>query len=121
MNNDSQARFEKLEVYQEAKEFAKASYKLLDKFPSEEKYGLADQIRRSANSVILNIAEGSSKGRKEFQRFLQIAVGSANETIAGFDMAKEVQYISQEEFEAARNSGLTLARRLQALSKSLTI
>ena len=41
------ARFEKLEIYQEAKTLAKASYKLLDQLPREEKHGLADQIRRS--------------------------------------------------------------------------
>jgi four helix bundle protein len=54
-------KFEKLDVWQKAVEYAELIYKLTQTFPVEEKFGLMSQLRRSAVSVSSNIAEGSSR------------------------------------------------------------
>ncbi len=69
-----------LKVWTKAVELAESVYELSSRFPSEERYGLTSQIRRSAVSVPANIAEGSGRdGPKEFARFLSIAHGSLAE------------------------------------------
>ena len=66
--------FEKLIVYQKAKEYAIFVYSILKKFPSEEKYALCDQLRRASVSVVSNIAEGTSRQTlKDKVHFLDIA------------------------------------------------
>ena len=63
--------FEKLEVWQLSKEFVKDIYRLTEKFPSEEKFGLTGQLRRASVSVSSNLAEGSSrKSAKEQAHWL---------------------------------------------------
>lgn len=63
--------FEKLVVYDKARQLVRDVYKLLDKFPDVEKYALCDQIRRSIISVVSNIAEQSGRmSKKEKVHFL---------------------------------------------------
>jgi four helix bundle protein len=72
--------FRDLLVWQKAHSLTLASYRVTDAFPKAETYGLTIQIRRCAASVAANIAEGCGKrGNGEFQRFLNIACGSASE------------------------------------------
>ena len=72
--------FRKLKVWQRSMSVARHSYNVADSLPPHEKYGLANQIRRSAVSIPSNIAEGSGRDTpKEFMRFLRIAYGSACE------------------------------------------
>ena len=62
-------RFEKLRVYQNAVELVKTIYKITIELPNDEKFALIDQLKRSANSVVLNISEGSGGlGDKEYKR-----------------------------------------------------
>ena len=71
---------EKLQVWQSAMDLAETVYKITDKFPKTEIFGITDQMRRAAVSIPSNIAEG--KGRdstKDFVRFLNIAKGSLYE------------------------------------------
>ena len=69
--------FEKLDVCQEAIQFADLVYQLTGSFPSDERFGLTNQMRRAAISISSNIAEGSSRGsRPDFSRFVEIATGS---------------------------------------------
>ena len=69
--------FEKLDVWQEAIEFADPMYELTSGFPDEERFGLTNQVRRAAVSISSNIAEGSSRvSRTDFARFVEIATGS---------------------------------------------
>ncbi|MBI2326969.1 four helix bundle protein [Candidatus Curtissbacteria bacterium] len=80
-------RFREFKVYKDAIEF-RMKIKLLAKkyFPSEEKYLLFDQIIRAANSVVLNIAEGSDRGTdKDFALFLNRSHTSLNEVVACLD------------------------------------
>ena len=78
-------RFEKLTVWKDARKFISNTYSLTKMFPTEEKFGLIDQIRRAAVSVALNIAEGSDrKSDAEFKRFLRMAIGSCEEVVTAF-------------------------------------
>jgi four helix bundle protein len=89
--------FEGLRFYQLALELLKAAYQLADKLPKYEQYNLADQLRRAAVSVTLNIAEGY--GRYHYLdriRFFYIARSSLNETLSAFISARAVGYADEE-------------------------
>src|SRR5256885_13983285 len=80
MNSRTEYPFEKLRVWQGARELAKAVYKSTGRFPRSEIYGLASQCNRAALSVPANIAEGSSRqSRKDQAHFSEIAYGSLME------------------------------------------
>jgi four helix bundle protein len=86
--------FEKFEVYQRALEFAYRIYKLTEEFPQTELFGLNSQLRRSAISVSLNIAEGFSKyHKKDKKRYYQIARGSVHECIPALTISSNQNYI----------------------------
>ncbi|HNY04212.1 MAG TPA: four helix bundle protein [Candidatus Woesebacteria bacterium] len=75
-------------------------YKLTDKFPQKELYGLGDQIRRAVVSITSNIAEGFGRHTyKEKIQFYYQAHGSLTEVKNQLIIAKDVNYISQEDFE----------------------
>lgn len=85
--------FEDLIVWQKAHAFVLDVYKLLRRFPKEEVYALAAQLRRSAISVPANIAEGFRRcGKKDKVRFLNIAESSLEECRYYFILAKDLGY-----------------------------
>ena len=91
--------FRKLKAYIVSKQLVKEVYSLLDTFPSKEKYGLSDQLRRSVISVPSNIAEGLGRATdKDKGHFMQIAYGSLMEVLAQLDIACDVGYLSDNEF-----------------------
>jgi four helix bundle protein len=68
-------RFETLEIWQMAKEYATRVYAVTAKFPRHEDYGLKSQLNRAVNSIVLNIAEGTAKtSNKAFDYHLEIAL-----------------------------------------------
>jgi len=70
----------KLNVWKKAIHFVKRIYQITGEFPSEEKFGLVSQMRRSAISIASNISEGAGRNnKKEFNQFLGVAQGSASE------------------------------------------
>jgi four helix bundle protein len=72
--------YKKLLIWQRGMDLVEEVYRLVVLLPSEEKYGLRSQATRSAVSVVLNIAEGSAKtSKKEYKKFLEIALGSTFE------------------------------------------
>lgn len=72
--------FRDLLVWQKAHEFVLSIYQATSKFPREELYGIVSQLRRAAVSIPTNMAEGCGRGTDaDFQRFLQIAMGSSSE------------------------------------------
>ncbi len=74
-------------------------YKLTESFPSSEKYGLVNQMRRSAYSIPMNIAEGRSKNSdKDFARYLDIASGSAGELDYQILLVKDLGMISDKQY-----------------------
>ena len=109
-------RFEKLKVWKEARNYCTVVYRLTANFPQIELYGLIDQIRRATVSIILNIAEGSSrKSDKEFIRFLRIALGSLQEVVTGLYIALDLKYINKDDFEELYIKANILASKINAL------
>ena len=87
--------YRKLIAYQKAKEVVKRTYKLLKKFPGEEKFAMCDQLRRASVSITSNIAEGVNRfSVKDKARFIEIAYGSLMEVSSQFEIAEELGYIT---------------------------
>jgi len=87
-------------LYVKADLLPKFIYKLTQKFPKDEMYGLTSQIRRSSLSVILNIIEGFARNSpNEYRRFLLISFGSLEETRYSIEFAKHLNYIDEEELK----------------------
>jgi len=92
--------FEELIIWQEARKFANDIYKLTKKYPQEEMYGLTSQMRRSAVSIMSNIAEGfDRRTTKEFINFLVIARASASEVQNDLYISLDLNYINKEDFK----------------------
>lgn len=87
--------FKQLQVWQLAMEVVEKVYLAIADFPQEEKYGLAQQLRRSAVSVPSNIAEGAGRGsQKEFAHFLSISLGSCYEVETQLMLAHKLDLLS---------------------------
>ena len=114
-------RFEKLEVWKDAKDFISLVYKITAGFPTSEQFGLTNQVRRAAISIALNIAEGSAKGSDaDFKRFLKMSQGSLHETVTGFYIALDQKFVSQKQFDGIYNFALKVDAKLNAFLKALS-
>lgn len=108
-----------LRVYKEAKELVKSVYQLLEKFPKYETYALGDQLRRSVSSVPSNIAEGSGRfSIKEKIHFIEIAYGSLTESLCQLDIAHDLEYITDQEFNNEKEKINTIGKQLSGLRSS---
>src|SRR5258706_1449032 len=107
--------FRDLEIWQTGLELLVQVYKLSAKFPKSEMYGLVDQVRRSSNSVIANIAE--SQGRFSFAdrtRVLYQVRGEIFEVRSHLSVAHELKYINSVTFEKLDNSYEILAKQINS-------
>jgi four helix bundle protein len=98
--------FEDLHVYQVARDFRKAMYQVAKKLPEEEKFGLANQIRRAAVSLTNNIAEGH--GRYHFLdqiRFTFQSRGSLEELLDDLNVCSDERYLPPEEIDSLKQQG----------------
>ncbi len=114
-------KFEKLEVWTLALKYTDLVYQLADMLPVHEEYNLKSQIKRAANSIALNIAEGStSQTDKEQARFLNMAVRSLIETVACQHLISQRNYLPDPKIlrQAYRESEILFAK-LQAFRSSL--
>lgn len=97
--------YKDLKVWVKSHEITLNIYSLTKGFPKEEMYSLTNQLRRCASSVPANIAEGCGKnGKNDFGRFLNIALGSANETEYFLLLAKDLSYLQPEEHRKLERS-----------------
>lgn len=95
--------FEKLEVWQLARQLRKDIYELSNGFPKEELFGLTSQIRRSTNSISNNLAEGSGRATNiDKAKFTNTSYTSALETINHLIGALDLQYIDKERYTQLR-------------------
>lgn len=109
-------KFENLKVFQEAHKLTLMIYELSNKFPKSEEFGLKSQIRRSSASIAANIVEGNSRGhKKEFLQFLYLANGSLEETKYHLLLAKDLQYISLEEYNNVHSQAELTSKMLHGL------
>ncbi len=96
--------FEKLEVWQDARKLTVEVYKLTEKFPEREKFGLTNQLRRASVSVGGNIAEGTTRSSsKEQAHFSSISYGSLMETMSHLITSFDLKFIIEEELLLIRN------------------
>jgi len=112
--------YKELIVWQKAVEFVTTIYSITKSFPKEEIYGLTNQIRRAAVSVPSNIAEGFGRNSKnEFKHFLQIAIGSLFELQTQLEIAKNLGFISEVEYEKHFSSTREIEAMLASLIRKL--
>jgi four helix bundle protein len=110
----------KLEVWRLAHQFTLEVYRVSEKFPSSEMYGLTSQLKRSASSVPTNIIEGQARQyKKEFVQFLYIAKGSLEESNYQLLLAKDLGYISIKEYEKLEDICTRIKMMLYKLIKSI--
>lgn len=113
-------KFEKLTVWQIAIELSYQVSLLIDDFPNHEKFILASQIQRAADSVVLNIAEGSTgQTNPDFKRFLNYGIRSALEVVSCLYLGRKRKIISESNFESLYNQYEELIKKIQALKNSL--
>ena len=112
--------FRQLKVWEEAHSFTLQIYTDTKRFPSDEKFGLTSQIRRSTLSIPANICEGCGRNSKtDFARFLQISYGSASETEYHLLLAKDLAYLEPKQYDLLQNRLSSIKRMLFALIKKL--
>ncbi|MEB2334304.1 MAG: four helix bundle protein [Anaerolineaceae bacterium] len=112
--------FRQLKVWEKSHLLVLAIYKETKGFPKEELYGLTSQIRRSSMSIPTNIAEGCGKFTDaDFARFLQIAMGSASETEYQLILARDLEFLSAENYGKLHNDVEEVKRMLASLLKTL--
>ncbi|MDO9376872.1 MAG: four helix bundle protein [Ferruginibacter sp.] len=113
-------RFESLKVWQNALDHSNQIDLLTKTFPRSELYSLSSQIKRAADSVVLNIAEGSTgQTIPEYKRFLGIAVRSAVEVVACLFIARSRNYIPEEVFTGHYQSYELLCKMVTKLKNSM--
>ena len=113
--------FEKLDVWQEAIQFADLVYELTGNFPDEERFGLTNRMRRAAVSVSSNIAEGSSRvSRTNFARFVEIATGSLFEIVSQTTIALRRKMIEQNNYNEIYAAAEKQSKMLSGLRRSLS-
>ncbi len=112
-------RFEGLEIWTLAIDYAKSCYLLAKKFPDYEKFSLGDQLRRASISISNNIAEGSVGSIANFRKYLVTAIGSTLETVNILNFSRTMEYITQTEKEEMYHSAETLIKKLHSFSNSL--
>ncbi len=113
-------KFEKLIVWQKALYLSEVVNRVAKDFPKEELYVLASQIKRAADSVSLNIAEGSTgQSNPEFGRFLGIALRSNIEVVGCIFIAQRRNIISQEDYDLVYKLCEEILIMINALRKSL--
>ncbi|MEJ7693748.1 four helix bundle protein [Daejeonella sp.] len=90
--------YKELKVWEKAHQLTLRIYTITKVFPREELYSLTNQLRRCASGIPANIAEGCGKNsQKEFRNFLNIALGSANETEYFLLLSKDLEYLSTDD------------------------
>jgi four helix bundle protein len=108
--------FKDLKAWQRSMDLVEAVYKATSAFPAEERYALANQMRRSSISITSNIAEGYGRGTdKELTHFLCMARGSSNELCAQIDLSKRLSYINDDVFCMLDTLNMEINKMLSSL------
>src|SRR5688572_17387599 len=113
-------RFEELPVWLLAKDLAVLIYKMTDGEKLRADFGLKDQLRRCAVSIVSNIAEGYERnGNREFIQFLSFAKGSAGELRAQLHISREIEYISDTQFKELSDKAELISKMIAGFIKFL--
>ena len=111
--------FEQLDVYEKSIDFVNEVYLATKNYPKEEMFGLTSQFRRAAVSISLNIAEGSARTKKDFNRFVDMARGSVFECITVLRISEKLNYIGDVKFKELKDRLVEISKMLSGLKRSL--
>lgn len=109
-------------VFRKAYDVALEIHRIAQTFPKHEQYELASQLRRSSKSICANLAEGRARQQgstAEFRRFVLIALGSADESVLWCSFAKDLGYLTDEQYERLAEQFSEIARMLNGLVAKL--
>jgi four helix bundle protein len=113
-------KFEKLIIWQKAMELGEDIDVLTNGFPKKEVYNLSSQIRRAADSIALNISEGSiGQSNPEQKKFIGYAIRSLAEVVTCLHKVKRRKYISDQEFDTYYDSSFELMNRMIAFRNKI--
>lgn len=112
--------FREINVWQKAMDCVTTLYQQTQKFPKDELFGLTSQMRRCAVSVPSNIAEGFGRNSSiEFKRFLKISMGSLFELQTQVEIAKNLKYIDESQFDSFYKDLREIERMLSSFISSI--
>lgn len=112
-------KFEKLAVWQKSLDFADLIYSETRTFPSDERFGLTNQLRRAAGSIASNIAEGSARSDPDFARLVGCASGSLYEVVTQSFIARRQKFLPEASFARIYTDADEISRMLSGLRNSL--
>ncbi len=111
--------FEKLEVWNDARNLVKMIYLQTDNFPEKERFGLSSQMQRAVVSIVSNIAEGVSRNSvKEKIRFVELAYGSLMELYCQLYVSVDLDYLTPSTFTLIKAEIDKIANKANALKRS---
>jgi len=112
--------FRDLLIWQKAMLLVTNSYLLTSTFPKDELFGLTSQLRRCSISIPSNISEGFGRGtNKDYHRFLTISLGSLFEFQTQIEIASNLKYISQSDFNKIYEDSRELERMMSSFIKKV--
>jgi len=112
--------YRRLIAWQRCHALALDVYNATKRFPRAERFGITDQVRRSAVSACANLAEGCARrGSKELMRFAGIALGSLAELDALLLLSRDLKYLDLADYERLRNSYLEASKTTFGLLRSM--
>ena len=115
-------RFKDLEIWKKSRKFCQEVYTITSSFPSEEKFGIINQLRRASVSIPSNIAEGCSrKSNKEFSRFLEIAIGSCYEIETQLLISNDLGFLQDDDLQVLQSRLLEIIKMTSKFKTNLTI
>ena len=114
--------FRNLNIWTKSVELVTEIYRVTEKLPRQERYGLISQMERAAVSIPANIAEGSAKSsNKDFARFLEMSLGSCYELETELLVSKNLKYISEEIYIQFQKEIIDLQKMIVKFKGSLQI
>ena len=108
-----------MKIWQLGMDLASDIYSITKSFPFEERFGLTNQLRRASVSIPSNIAEGSSRSEKDFERFLRICLGSIYEIETQIRISERVGYCDEKQTSHISRRFHELQKMLYSFSRSL--
>ncbi|GAB2490213.1 four helix bundle protein [Algoriphagus taiwanensis] len=113
-------KFEKLRIWHTSMGFGELIFEASSKFPSDEKFNLISQIRRAADSIALNIAEGSTgQSTKEFRKFTGYSLRSLAEVVTCLHKARRRKYLTEAKFSNFYSQAYALMNSMGAFRATL--
>jgi four helix bundle protein len=113
-------KFEKLQIWQKAMDFGETIFSVSLAFPKDEQFNLISQARRSADSIALNIAEGSiSQSNPEYKKFLGYATRSLAEVVTCIHKAVRRKYINEDHFKQLYAEAFHLMNMIQSFKSKI--